>query len=122
LSTIVNGAFDAAERQLKELVERQRGEVKTHDAALALVTRLFRDEGYGFLKTVDGRDVYFHRNAVIDDWDRLEAGTQVRCAETMGALGPQATSVLVVDKPGATLARVEKKSMQGPLGWEEPAR
>ena len=28
-------AFEAAERQLKELVERQRGEVKTHVEPLA---------------------------------------------------------------------------------------
>jgi len=122
LSTIVNGAFEAAERQLKELVERQRGDVKTHDEPVALVTRLFRDEGYGFLKTNDGRDVYFHRNAVVDAWDRLELGTQVRFEETMGDMGPQATTVQVVDKPGATLERVERKTMREPLGWEEQAR
>lgn len=28
---MVNGAFEAAERQLKALVEKQRGEVKTHE-------------------------------------------------------------------------------------------
>ena len=33
LLTIVNGAFEAAERQLKELVDRQRGHVKAHEAA-----------------------------------------------------------------------------------------
>ena len=31
LIAVVNGAFEAAERQLKALVEKQRGEVKTHD-------------------------------------------------------------------------------------------
>jgi ribosome-associated translation inhibitor RaiA len=31
LITVVNGAFEAAERQLKALVEKQRGEVKTHE-------------------------------------------------------------------------------------------
>lgn len=31
--TVVNGAFEAAERQLKALVEKQRGEVKTHEEA-----------------------------------------------------------------------------------------
>jgi len=115
LLTVVNGAFEAAERQLKELVERQRGEVKTHDEPLALVTRLFREEGYGFLKTVDGRDVYFHQNAVVDGWDRLQLGTQVRFEETMGDMGPQATSVHVVDKPGATLEGVEARTIAEPL-------
>ena len=31
LLTVVNGAFEAAERQLKALVEKQRGDVKRHD-------------------------------------------------------------------------------------------
>ena len=34
LLTVVNGAFEAAERQLKALVEKQRGEVKRHDEPL----------------------------------------------------------------------------------------
>jgi ribosome-associated translation inhibitor RaiA len=36
LTTVVNDAFEAAERQLKTLVERQRGEVKTHEERMAL--------------------------------------------------------------------------------------
>ncbi|HEV8239865.1 MAG TPA: HPF/RaiA family ribosome-associated protein [Thermoanaerobaculia bacterium] len=32
---VVNGAFEAAERQLKALVEKQRGEVKTHEEPAA---------------------------------------------------------------------------------------
>lgn len=118
LLTVVNGAFEAAERQLKSLVERQRGDVKTHEEPLALVRRLFRDAGYGFLKTVDGRDIYFHRNAVVDGWERLELGTQVRYAEAMGELGPQASTVQVVDKPGATLTEAEGRTIEEPLGWE----
>jgi ribosome-associated translation inhibitor RaiA len=38
LLTVVNGAFEAAERQLKALVEKQRGEVKRHEAPHAEVT------------------------------------------------------------------------------------
>jgi cold shock CspA family protein/ribosome-associated translation inhibitor RaiA len=120
--TVVNHAFDAAERQLKELVERQRGDVKTHDAPVAMVVRLFRDQSYGFLKTPDGRDIYFHQNAVVDDWPRLEIGTQVRFEETMGDMGPQATTVQVIDKPGVTLGRSDSKGMQEPLGWEGQQR
>lgn len=33
LSKIVNDAFKTMERQLKELVQRQRSEVKTHESA-----------------------------------------------------------------------------------------
>jgi cold shock CspA family protein len=120
--TVLNGAFEAAERQLKALSERQRGEVKTHDEPLALVTRLFREAGYGFLKTVDGRDVYFHKNSVVDGWERLELGTQVRFAESMGENGPQATTVQVVDKPGAALSRADERTIDDPLGWEGQER
>lgn len=123
LLTVVNGAFEAAERQLKELVERQRGAVKTHEEPRALVVRVFRDEGYGFLKTMDGRDIYFHANAVLDgDFGRLELGTQVRFAETMGEMGPQATTVQIVDKPGATASKAESRRRDEPQGREQQAR
>ncbi|HEV8631019.1 MAG TPA: HPF/RaiA family ribosome-associated protein [Thermoanaerobaculia bacterium] len=122
LVTVINGAFDAAERVLAELAERQRGAVKFHRQPLALVVRLFRDQSYGFLKTPDGRDVYFHQNAVPDDWDRLELGTQVRFEEAMGDLGPQATTVQIVDKPGSTLAHGADRAVAEPLGWEEQQR
>jgi cold shock CspA family protein/ribosome-associated translation inhibitor RaiA len=122
LLTVINGAFEAAERQLKDLVDRQQGQVKTHEEPLALVVRLFHTDGYGFLKTLDGRDVYFHRNAVVDDWERLELGAQVRFAETMGEMGPQATTVQIVDKPGASLGHAEGRTVAGPLGWEGQAR
>ena len=103
--TVINGAFDAAERQLVGLVERMRGDVKSRDETLAVVVRVFREEGYGFLETPDGRDVYFHRNSVAEDaFERLMPGTGVRFAETMGEMGPRATTVHIVDKPGVAAA------------------
>ena len=37
---------------------------------------------YGFIATSDGREIYFHRNSVIDDaFDRLSVGSEVRFAE-----------------------------------------
>ncbi len=107
LPTIVRAAFSAAERQLKELVEKQRGEVKSHpeQERVAFVDKLFPKEDYGFLKTVDGRVLYFHQNSVLsDDFDRLEIGTGVRYVETMVDKGPQASTVQIVDKPGARIS------------------
>ncbi|MBD3298761.1 MAG: HPF/RaiA family ribosome-associated protein [candidate division Zixibacteria bacterium] len=104
LDSVIRDTFDAAQRQLKRLVERQQGEEKSHpeQEAVALVARLFPNEDYGFLQTVDGRDVYFHRNAVTnDDFDRLELGTGVHFVEVQGDEGPQASTVRIVDKPGA---------------------
>jgi cold shock CspA family protein len=63
------------------------------------VSKLFPDEGYGFLETPDGREVYFHRNSVLGaDFDRLSIGTEVRFAEEEGEKGLQASTVTVVGK------------------------
>ncbi len=106
LSTIIRNAFDALERQLKEVTERRRGEVKSHfdeDQPHALVARLFKEEGYGFIQTENGQEYYVHRNSVLnDDFDRLEIGTEVRFAPELGDEGPQASSVQIVAKPGVT--------------------
>lgn len=101
LRVIVRETFGALERQVKALVERQRGELKTHEEPRAVVVRLFREDGYGFIRPPDGPEIYFHRNAVLhDDFDRLEVGSEVRYDEFMGEDGPQATSVQLVSKRG----------------------
>jgi cold shock CspA family protein len=122
LPTVINNAFRAAERQVRRVVEKQRGQVKAHVEPTAFVVRLFRDEGYGFVKTPEGREIYFHRNSVVErDWDRLEVGTQVRFVEEMGEMGPQATTVQIVDKPGARLPEEGPEAVETPLGWERGA-
>lgn len=118
LRSVLTNAFDAAERQVKELVERQRREVKTHEEPRAFVVRKFGDEGYGFLKTPEGREIYFHENAVAGhDYERLEVGTQVRFEEAMGEMGPQATTVRIVDKPGHRAAEGDGEAVEPPAGW-----
>ena len=59
-----------------------------------VVTQLFPYEGYGFLETEDGLEVYFHRHSVLDAaFDRLEIGSVVRFVEETGIKGPQASTV-----------------------------
>lgn len=109
LHKVLNTAFNVALRQLKDRKERVQGEVKARaeDTPTALVFRVFREEGYGFLKTPEGRDIYFHRNSVLhDDFERLTLGTGVRFTEEMGEQGPQATTVQIVDKPGVAREKV----------------
>ena len=67
-----------------------------------MVEKLFADEGYGFIRTLDGaRQFYFHRNSVLhDDFGRLSVGTEVRFNPQAGEEGPQASSVQIVAKPG----------------------
>ena len=104
LQLLIREAFDATDKQLKQIAAKRRRDVKTHpeQEPTAVVVRLFRAEGYGFLITLDGREIYFHRNSVAnDDFERLELGTGVRFEETEGDKGPQASTVQIADKPGS---------------------
>jgi cold shock CspA family protein len=103
LTTVIRDAFDAARRQLIEIVERQRADAKKHPRQIveALVVKLVPDEGYGFIRDTTGREIYFHRNSVLHgDFERLIIGTGVRFVEEEGEEGPRATSVQVIEKMG----------------------
>ncbi len=93
----VRDAFAAARRRLEDEVRRMRGKVKRHESTpVGRVARLFADDGYGFLETPDGLDVYFHRNAVVKDaFDRLRPGSAVRfiLQDRESDKGPQASTV-----------------------------
>lgn len=99
LPQAIGEAFDKARRQLVELKRVQRGEVKTPGLPPhARVVRLLADEAdgrYGFLETREGREVYFHENAVVGmDYEELEEGMEVRLVEADdGVEGPQASAV-----------------------------
>lgn len=104
LPAVIRRAFASAERRLNELVERRRYEVKSHpqNQMMAVVDRIFRDEGYGFLRSLDGQQIYFHKNSCLHgEWERLTPGTGVRYAEEPGEKGLQASSIEIVNKPGA---------------------
>jgi ribosomal subunit interface protein len=101
LYVAIRDAFDAAERKLESFARKQRGEVKSHgETPLGRVVRLFPERGYGFIETSDGREIYFHRNSVIEpDFELLEIGTGVVFAEEEGDKGPQAARVAVYRSP-----------------------
>ena len=121
LPTIVRQAFDATQRQVKKLTERQRGKVKSHpeQAVGGFVIRLFRNGGYGFINSLEGREIYFHKNSLpAAEFNRLEIGTGVRWSEAEGENGPQATVVRIVDKPGSGIAK-PKENVLEPLDSKE---
>lgn len=122
LKTAVNKAFEAMRRQVIKQKEKQQGDVKSHAQEAAFighVLRLHPDGAFGFLRSVEGREVYFHRNSVLhDDFDRLEVGTGVRYVPQEGAQGPQASTVQIVDKPGARASKVSDPSLDMPEGWQ----
>ncbi len=102
LSVAVRNAFDAMRRPLEEYARRQRGAVKTHEEPLlqGRVSRLVPQEGYGFVKTPDGREIYFHRHSVLaPGFEQVEIGMEVRFAEEEGEKGPQASTIHIVRAP-----------------------
>jgi ribosomal subunit interface protein len=96
----VREAFDTTRRQLESHARKLHGKVKTHEPPPhGRVARLLAEEGYGFIETPDGRELYFHRNSVLDGhFDKLVIGDEVRFAEEDGEKGPQASTVRVVGR------------------------
>jgi len=124
LDTVIRDAFSKMERQLKAQTRLQReaekSQINTHPQdTTALVTKIYRDLDYGFIKALDGEDIYFHRNSVIHgDFDRLEVGTGVRFVATEGEEGLRATTVQIVDKAGHRAGEADETLVEPPLGWE----
>src|SRR6516162_1441051 len=83
LRRAINDTFKAAGRRLQDYARRQRGAVKSR-APLpeAHVSKILPQEGYGFLTSDDGREIYFHKNSVLGGaFPRLKVGTVVRFIE-----------------------------------------
>jgi cold shock CspA family protein/ribosome-associated translation inhibitor RaiA len=94
----VKAAFREAGRQLEDHVRRLDARVKTHaPPTLATVARILPEDGYGFLNTADGREIYFHEHSVLrGGFRRLRIGSVVRFVEESGDQGPQASTVAPV--------------------------
>src|SRR5579875_1433758 len=92
----VREAFEAIHRQFVEYSRLQAREIKTHDGPPRGVVARVLPQGYGFISAADGREVYFHRNSVMDgDFDSLRPGARVWFSEETGDNGPQASTVYV---------------------------
>ncbi len=91
----VRDAFDAAKRQLEDFARRQRRDTKTHAPVLhGKVVRLMEEDGYGFIESLDGRELYFHRdNLAGNNFDQLSEGIEVQFLEDVGSEGYQAKRV-----------------------------
>lgn len=96
----LHDAFESVRRQLQDYMRIRRGKVKTHDSpACGRVIDLQPGLDFGRLETPDGREVYFHRNSIVNgDFESLELGSELRFTEEAGEKGPQASSVHVVGK------------------------
>jgi len=108
--TALDDAFAAIRRRLEDYVRELRGDVKTkREQSQGRIWRLYpagaRGERYGFIRTPDGSDVYFHENSLLEaDFDDVEVGAEVRFHEEQGVEGPQASTVHVVQAPWTAAA------------------
>jgi len=100
LRLAISAAFKAAGRQLQDYARRHRGAVKSHPPLqVAHVGKILLDEGYGFLTSVDGRGIYFHKNSVLNHgFSRLKVGKRVCFVEEPGEKGAQASTVRIIRK------------------------
>ncbi|WP_112661565.1 HPF/RaiA family ribosome-associated protein [Microvirga flavescens] len=98
----IRDAFNRARRRLQDEVRDLRSEIKTHEEQPIGTVRLIHpEEGYGFIETAEGKEIYFHKNSVLNDaFAQLAAGTRVSFAEEEGEKGPQASTVKLLGKHG----------------------
>ena len=96
----VRDAFKAARRKLQDYARKQRGDIKAHELPPhGIVSEIIPIQDFGRILSSDGREIYFHRNSVVDgDFDLLEEGDQVWYSEEPGEDGPQASTVHIVGK------------------------
>jgi cold shock CspA family protein/ribosome-associated translation inhibitor RaiA len=91
----IGEAFEALELELEKILDKRA----SHTIAVSappergVVTKLFPDEGYGFIATDDGTEVFFHKNAIRDiNFEEMD-GMSVSLNVEPGEKGPQATVV-----------------------------
>jgi cold shock CspA family protein len=95
LKVAIREAFDAARRKLQDYARRQRADVKSHkERPEGRVCRIYPEEGYGYIETRDGSEIFFHKNSVLKgDFDDMKVGIRVSYVEEQGEKGPQASTV-----------------------------
>ena len=59
------------------------------------IKKVVSDRGFGFITAEDGKDYFFHRNALAAslDFDRLIGGEKVEFQVEQSPKGPRATNV-----------------------------
>lgn len=96
--SVLTEAFDVLTLQLKENLRKKRKTIKNPVVdevdKVGVIRKLSPFESYGFITSVDNRDIYFHENALKNiNMDQLAEGDSVLYGETRGDKGPQASWV-----------------------------
>lgn len=114
LIAAVKAAFREARRQLEDYARRLDDRVKAREpSGVAAVARLVPEDGYGFLRTADDREIYFHERSVLKGgFRRLGVGDTVRYVEEAGEEGPQASTVVPLRRARRPEAEPEEDAVR----------
>jgi ribosomal subunit interface protein len=99
LETALRVALDRFDREVMRMRHkrqaRRTARPKMSPPHLGIIDRLFADEGYGFLLSDSGEQIYFHENALNEalSFESLEEGSRVAFNFEAGDKGLQATVV-----------------------------
>jgi cold shock CspA family protein/ribosome-associated translation inhibitor RaiA len=98
-------AFEGEIRRMRDIRQDRRVHQSAPPPELGIIDRVLVEEGYGFILTDSGDQVYFHRNAVHGglDFGQLEEGQRVGLDFEPGDKGLQAITVVPapLDAPSA---------------------
>ena len=62
------------------------------------IKKLIRDRGFGFIKAVDGREIFFHQSSLIQaSFNMLKEGQEVEFEVEKSPKGPRAINVKVAE-------------------------
>lgn len=99
VNVAVRDTFDDAKRQLEDLI-RKSSSNRTRPPDLAMrgeVTRIFAEDGFGFIETLDGQDIYLGFDRMPEKIAaELAVGTRVRFLIGEADTGPYAHSISIM--------------------------
>ncbi|MCB1195444.1 cold shock domain-containing protein [bacterium] len=67
-------------------------------SAQGKIKKIIREKGFGFIETQEGRDVFFHKNALVDmNFETLNLGEEVQFEIEKTHKGPRAINVTLAE-------------------------
>ena len=93
----IREAFEAEYRQLEYDLRHHLHQTQKHKTkSQGHISQLFPYDDYGLIKTWDGREIYFHRDNVLnEEYDGLAIGDGVQFKEELSDEGPEAVSITI---------------------------
>lgn len=79
-----------------EWVKKEFTQGQTMSASTGTVARLIKDKGFGFIRTEDGEELFFHRSECKDGFETMNEGDKVEFRRESSPKGPRANSVRVL--------------------------